>query len=205
MAPETVLLFGVGCSIAGLWHLAVTVNRLTCLIGAVTLLSYVLVYTPLKRRTWLNTLVGAVPGGLPPLMGWTAARGEAGAGGWGLFAILFFWQLAHFLAIAWIYRDEYERAGFVMLPSVDPDGSRTARQAVGHTAALLAVSLGPVALGLAGGVYAAGAVVLGLFFLAAAAAFARRLDAGRARRLFLASVLYLPLLLGLMVFDKLAP
>ena len=115
-------------------------NLLTSLLGAATLASYVFVYTPLKRITWLNTAVGAVPGALPPLMGWSAARGELSGEGWSLFAILFFWQIPHFLAIAWLYREEYEKAGFVMLPSLDPDGSRTARQAVSHTLGLLIVS-----------------------------------------------------------------
>ena len=140
MQPETVLVFGGVCSIGGLVYLAFAVNLLTSLLGAATLASYVFVYTPLKRITWLNTAVGAVPGALPPLMGWSAARGELSGEGWSLFAILFFWQIPHFLAIAWLYREEYEKAGFVMLPSLDPDGSRTARQAVSHTLGLLIVS-----------------------------------------------------------------
>ena len=124
-------------------HLAVFVNPLTSLLGAVTLLSYVLVYTPLKRVTTLNTAIGAIPGALPPLMGWTAARDSVSLEGWALFAILFFWQLPHFLAIAWLYREEYAKAGFVMLPSRDPDGVRTGRQAVSHTLGLIAVTIIP--------------------------------------------------------------
>jgi protoheme IX farnesyltransferase len=184
-------------------YLALAVNPLTALLGAVTLVSYVCVYTPLKRVTWLNTAVGAVPGALPPLMGWTAARGELSGEGWALFAILFFWQIPHFLAIAWMYRDEYAKAGFVMLPSIDPDGHRTARQAVSHTLGLLMVSLLPFLFRLTGRVYLFGALALGLGFIACALLFSRDLSLRRARQLFFASILYLPLLMGLMVLDKL--
>jgi len=203
MQPETVLIFGGAASMAGLLYLAFAVNLMTSLLGAATLASYVFVYTPLKRVTWLNTAVGAVPGALPPLMGWTAARNEIAGEGWSLFVILFFWQIPHFLAIAWMYRDEYAKAGFVMLPSVDPDGLRTGSQAVSHTLGLLTVSLAPFVFGLVGIVYLAGALVLGLIFLFAAVQFSRQLTRQRARQLFFVSILYLPLLLGLMVFDKL--
>ena len=202
MTPEMVLLFGAACTVTGLTYLALLVNPLTALLGAVTLASYVFVYTPLKRVTWLNTAIGAIPGALPPLMGWTAARGEVTTEGWSLFAILFFWQIPHFLAIAWIYREDYERAGFVMLPVVDPEGARTGRQAVSHTLGLLPISLFPVAFKLAGVVYLAGALVLGLMFLVCAIQFSRQLTLQRARQLFFASILYLPLLLILMVLDK---
>jgi protoheme IX farnesyltransferase len=203
MQPETVLIFGGLCSMVGLIYLALAVNVLTSLIGAVTLASYVFIYTPLKRVTWLNTAVGAIPGALPPVMGWTAARNELTGEGWALFAILFFWQIPHFLAIAWMYRDEYAQAGFVMLPSVDPEGFRTGRQAVSHTWALLIVSLLPFLFRLAGPVYLFGALALGILFLLSAVLFSRQLTRPRARQLFFASILYLPLLLGLMVFDKL--
>jgi heme o synthase len=202
MQPQTVLLLGGACGGVGLIYLALTVNLLTSLLGAITLASYLFIYTPLKRVTTLNTVVGAVPGALPPLMGWAAARNDLGLGGWSLFAILFFWQLPHFLAIAWIYRDQYERAGFVMLPVVDPAGTRTGRQAVSHTLGLLPVSLLPFLLHLAGPVYLFGALVLGLFFLWFAVQFSRHLTIPRARQLFFVSIIYLPLLLGLMVFDK---
>ena len=202
MMPETVLLFGAVCTVTGLTYLALLVNPLTALLGAVTLASYVFVYTPLKRVTWLNTAIGAIPGALPPLMGWTAARGEVTIEGWSLFAILFFWQIPHFLAIAWMYREDYERAGFVMLPMLDPSGTRTGRQAVSHTLGLLPISLFPVAFKLAGVVYLAGALALGLMFLACAIQFSRQLTLRRARQLFFASILYLPLLLILMVLDK---
>ena len=199
---ETVLVFGGACSVAGLIYLALAVNLLTALLGAFTLVTYVLVYTPLKRVTWLNTAIGAVPGGLPPLMGWTAVRNDLGSEGWALFAILFFWQIPHFLAIAWLYRDEYAKAGFMMLPAVDPEGRRTASQAVSHTLALLVASLCPVIFRSAGVVYFVGALVLGLAFFGFAVQFSRCLTLQRARKLFLMSIIYLPLLLGLMVLDK---
>ena len=148
-------------------------------------------------------MVGAIPGALPPLMGWTAARGEFGGGGWALFAILAFWQMPHFFAIAWIYKDEYAKAGFKMLPSVDPDGSRTAQQSVSHTIALLLVSLYPFVLHLAGSVYLVAALVLGGFYLWCAIQFGRRLDISSARKLFLASIVYLPVLLVVLVANKL--
>jgi protoheme IX farnesyltransferase len=177
-------------------------NSLTSILSGVTLLTYVFIYTPLKRITPLNTLVGAVPGALPPLMGWTAARGEISGEAWSLFGIMFLWQLPHFLAIAWLYREEYERAGFAMLSVFDPDGSRTGQQAVCHTLALLAISVSPFLFHLAGPFYLAGALLLGGTFLGFAIQFARKLTRWQARKLFYASILYLPILLGLMVIDK---
>ena len=200
--PETVLLFGIICTGAGLIILTVAVNLLTSFLGAVTLLSYLFIYTPLKRVTTLNTSVGAIAGALPPLMGWTAARGELGVGGWALFVILFLWQLPHFLAIAWMYKDEYGKAGFVMLPLVDPSGNRTGRTALGHTIVLLIVSLTPFMFGLSGIVYCFGAVILGAAFLAFALRFCLDLSRGRARQLFFMSIIYLPTLLAIMVLDK---
>ena len=143
MTPEAALIIGGVCAGAGVIWLALAVNQLTAMLGALTLASYLFVYTPLKRLTTLNTAVGAIPGALPPLMGWTAARGEVTGEGWALFAILFFWQLPHFLAIAWMYREDYARAGFVMLPVADPTGARTGKQALSHTLGLLPVSLCP--------------------------------------------------------------
>jgi heme o synthase len=202
LQPETVLIFGAACSIGGLVVLSAAVNLLTSFLGALTLVSYLFVYTPLKRKTWLNTAVGGIPGALPPLMGWTAARNDLDANGWALFAILFFWQVPHFLAIAWMYRDEYRRAGFVMLPTIDPDGFRTGRQAVNHSFGLAVASLLPVVLGLAGVVYFVGAALLSGLFLFCAFRFSMELTLARARRLFLVSIVYLPLLLILMVLDK---
>jgi len=202
LQPATVMIFGGACACAGLMYLALAVNLLTSVIGAVSLVSYLFIYTPLKRVTWLNTAIGAIPGGLPPLMGWTAARGQLSGEGWALFAILAFWQLPHFLAIAWIYRDEYAKAGFKMLPVVDPLGRRTGRQAVSHTLGLLPVSLCPFLFKLTGPVYLIGALALGLAFLWFAIQFSRQLTVPRARQLFLVSILYLPLLLTVMVLDK---
>jgi len=202
LQPQTVLLLGVGMSIAGMVELATMVNPLTALLGAATLGSYLFVYTPLKCRTPLNTLVGAIPGALPPLMGWTAATGQVSAGGWSLFTLLFVWQLPHFMAIAWMYRDDYAKAGFKMLSALDSDGSRTAAAGVRYTLALLPFSLAPVALHIAGRFYAVGAILLGVGFLALAIQFARSRTRERARQFFFASILYLPLVLGLLVFDK---
>lgn len=202
LQPTTVMLFGGICSVTGLIYLALLVNLLTALIGAVTLVSYLFIYTPLKRVTWLNTAIGAIPGALPPLMGWTAARNELSAEGWTLFAILALWQLPHFFAIAWIYRDDYAKGGFQMLPNIDPDGSRTGQQAVSNTIALLFVSLCPFAFRMTGPVYLACALLLGAGYLWCAIQFSRQLTMGRARQLFLASIIYLPLLLSAMVWDK---
>ena len=201
LRPEEALVFGLALSGAGL-ALLVFVNPLTLLLGAASLAIYVLVYTPLKRISSLSTVVGAVPGALPPLMGWAAARGSIGDAGLGLFAILFLWQLPHFLAIGWLYRDDYARGGFPMLAVTDRDGSSTGRQAVLYATALLPVTLAAGLLASAGKGYLWGALLLGLGFLGCAAVFAWRRTTADARRLFFASVLYLPLVLGLMVFDR---
>lgn len=202
LQPTTVAIFGGISSVAGLVYLALAVNLLTSVLGAVTLVSYLFIYTPLKRVTWLNTAIGAIPGALPPLMGWTAARGELSGEGWALFAILAFWQLPHFFAIAWMYRDEYARAGFVMLPNVDPGGRSTGQQTVSHTFSLLIASLCPFAFKMSGMIYLVGAILLGAGFLYCAIQFSRHLTLARAKQLFLASIIYLPLLLALMVWDK---
>ena len=203
LQPATVAIFGGACSVIGLVYLAVLVNPLTSVLGAVTSISYLFIYTPLKRVTWLNTLVGAIPGALPPLMGWTASRNELSGEGWALFAILAFWQIPHFMAIAWLYKEEYAKAGFVMLPNVDADGSRTAHQSVSNTIALLLASLCPFALGLNGKIYLAVALVLGAGYFWCAVRFARQLTMQRARQLFLASIIYLPLLIAALVGNKL--
>ncbi len=203
LQPATVAIFGGVCSVAGLIYLAALVNPLTSVMGAVASISYLFIYTPLKRVTWVNTLVGAIPGALPPLMGWTAARNELSGEGWTLFAILAFWQIPHFMAIAWLYREEYAKAGFVMLPNVDADGRRTAQYAVTNTLALFIVSLCPFLLKMNGPVYLVTATILSAGYFVCAMRFARQLSARRARQLFLASIIYLPLLLGAMVYDKL--
>jgi heme o synthase len=202
LGPQQVLLVGGAAAVLGLAYLALAVNLTTSMLGALSLVTYLFVYTPLKRVTWLNTLVGAVPGALPPLMGWTAARGELSGAGLVLFGIQACWQVPHFMAIAWLYREEYARAGFIMLPVLDATGRRTSRLAAGFAFALLLVSFGPFVLGLAGPVYLTGALVLGLVFAGCAVRFWRGRTEACARRLFYASLLYLPVLLGVMVWDK---
>src|SRR5882724_6190182 len=159
LQPATVAIFGGVTSVAGLIYLALAVNLLTSVLGAVMLVSYLFIYTPLKRVTWLNTAIGAIPGALPPLMGWTAARNELGGEGWALFAILAFWQQPHFFATAWTYREDYAKAGFVMLPNIDPNGSRTAQQSISNTIALVFASLCPFALGMSGRIYLVAALI----------------------------------------------
>jgi protoheme IX farnesyltransferase len=198
----TAISFGGLLATAGVLLLAVKVNGLTAALSAATLVLYLLVYTPLKSRTSLCTVVGAIPGALPPVMGWVAARGTLDPGAWALFGVLFFWQLPHFLAIAWLHREDYARAGYPMLPVLDPEGGSTARQVVLQTLALILISLAPVALGLAGGAYLAGAAALGLGFLAFGVAFARVRSRPRARRLFFASLAYLPGLLALLALGR---
>jgi protoheme IX farnesyltransferase len=202
LQPQTVLMVGCVAALLGVVYLARGVNLTTSLVGTLSLVCYLFVYTPLKRVTWLNTLVGAVPGALPPLMGWTAARGELSSEGLALFAIQACWQVPHFMAIAWIYREEYARAGFKMLPVIDPQGRRTGRQALGYALALLLVSFCPFMFHLAGSIYLVSALVLGLIFVWFAFQFARDAAVARARQLFYASLIYLPLLLAVMVLDK---
>ena len=203
ISAEAALLLGGACSVVGLLALAAWVNLLVAVLGAVTLVTYLFIYTPLKRKSEWNTIIGAIPGALPPLMGWAAARGEVDPLGWTMFGILFFWQVPHFMAIAWIYRDDYDKAGFVMMPSVADGEARTGRQAISHTLFLVIASLMPFTMKLAGAVYVSGAVLLGGLFLWAAVRFSRQLTRQSARVLFFVSIIYLPLLLGLMVVDKL--
>lgn len=201
MSADAALLWGSALASTGILGLALAVEPLTAVLAALTLVLYVFVYTPMKTRTSLATIVGAVPGAAPPLLGWTAAGGGIELGGWVLFAILFLWQLPHFLAIAWLYREDYRAAGMVLLTIDDPDFGRTARQAALWTVALLPVSLVPSAIRLAGVAYLAGALVLGGLFLAVAIDFARRPAVPSAKRLLLASVSYLPALLAVLVAD----
>jgi protoheme IX farnesyltransferase len=201
MAPPEALAFGLAVAGAGLVLLA-TINALTATLGLAALASYVLAYTPLKRITSLCTVVGAIPGALPPMMGWAAARGSVDAGAWALFGVLFLWQLPHFLAIGWIYREDYARGGFPMLTVLDGDGRSTARQMMLYSAALIPVTLAAGALASAGIGYLSGALALGLVFFAASTRFAWKRSVAAARVLFLVSILYLPALLGLLVFDR---
>jgi protoheme IX farnesyltransferase len=201
LAPVEAFLFGAGITVAAEIYLALLVNPLTALLGLFVIAGYLFLYTPLKTRTSLSTVVGAFPGAMPPLMGWTAARGEMGLESWILFAILFLWQFPHFLAIAWMYREDYARAGIVMLPVVEPAGHVTGQQIVMCTLMLVPVSLLPTTIGLAGNVYFYGALGLGLLFLYSSICAALSHSRQAARRLLLASVLYLPLLFLLMVLD----
>lgn len=201
LSAASALWFGVALSVIATLYLAVSVNALSAALGVVTLASYLFVYTPLKTKTTLSTVLGAFPGAMPPFIGWVAARGEAGVEAWILFAILFLWQFPHFLAIAWMYRDDYARAGIKMLPVVEPEGRVTGQQIISYTLMLLPVSLLPAFVNLAGSVYFVGALVLGLIFLyfSVRAAFVRTV--WQARQLLLASVLYLPVLFALMVIN----
>jgi heme o synthase len=202
LLPWEALLFGVGLTVLAEIYLAALVNPLTGLLGLTVIAGYLFAYTPLKTRTSLSTMVGAFPGAVPPLIGWAAARGEISIEAWVLFAILFLWQFPHFLAIAWMYREDYGRANILMLPVVEPDGRVTAQQIVVYTVLLLPVSLLPTALGISGRIYLFGAIVLGLLFLYSSLRAAFSKSRQEARRLLLASVIYLPLLFILMVINR---
>jgi protoheme IX farnesyltransferase len=200
LQPVEVLAFGLALTLGGLIYLAAVVRQpLAVLVAVFTVVSYVLLYTPLKRRTTLNTLVGAVPGALPPVIGWTAARGDLGPEALALFLILFIWQVPHFLAIAWIYREDYARAGLRMLPAADPTGRLTGRQMTLYCLTLIPVSLLPCLLGEAGPAYLMAAIALGLAFLASALGFLHEVSTDQARRVLKASLIYLPVLLALLL------
>jgi protoheme IX farnesyltransferase len=194
-------IFGAVLAGCGLAVLAVSANMAAALLALATLVIYLVVYTPMKRRSPAATLVGAVPGALPPLIGWAAAHGGASLGGWTLFGIVFLWQIPHFMAIAWLYRDDYKSAGFPMLPVVEPSGRRTGQHAVLYAAALVPVSLTPSFVGISGTIYFWVALALGLALLGLAAAFAAGRSERAARWLFFGSITYLPLLWAAMVFD----
>ena len=200
-APEAVRYAAV-LSIAGLIVLGAGVNGLAAAVALTTLASYAVVYTPLKRRTSFATVIGAIPGALPPVIGWAAAENGLSLGAWVLFGILFLWQLPHFLAIAWMYREDYARAGLPMLPVIEPDGRSTARQAVVYAAALLPLALAPTLVGMSGTIYFAGALVLTLVFVAMAGRFALSRAVRDARNLFFWSIIYLPILWTLMIADR---
>ena len=201
ITPPEALVFGIlQCAVAEI-YLYFLVNPLTAGLGLTVIIGYVFMYTPLKTRTSASTAIGAIPGAMPPLMGWTAASNEITVGAWALFAMLFLWQFPHFLAIAWMYREQYAKAGILMLPVVEPEGKITARQIVLFTIMLVPISLAPFFLGFAGLIYLVGGTVLGLWFLAESVLMARAKTNERARRLLLVSVIYLPLIFGLLVFD----
>jgi heme o synthase len=204
MNPTDALMMGVVLSAGGLLYLAFLVNILTSFLGVITLVSYVFVYTPLKTRTPLCTLVGAVPGAIPPMMGWTAATESLDVGAWLLFIILFLWQMPHFFALAQMYRDDYARGGFPMLSVVDPGGSRVGVQIVSHTFLLIPASIAPYFFGMTGTAYLIGAGILSVGFLIFGVIAAFQKTYASSRKLFLASIFYLPLMLILMVADKVA-
>jgi protoheme IX farnesyltransferase len=193
--------FGLVLAAAGVGLLAVWANALAAFLALVTLVTYLVLYTPMKRRSTLATLVGAVPGALPPLIGWAAARGTLSAGGWALFAIVFLWQIPHFMAIAWMYREDYRNAGFPLLPVVEPDGRRTGRHAVIYAGLLLPVSLVPSLVGVSGAAYFWTALVLGMALVALAARFAATRSEAFARALFVGSIVYLPLIWAMMILN----
>ncbi len=202
IGTKNALLLGLICGLLGGLILYFFVNTLTAALGTFTLASYVLLYTPLKRRTSLNTVVGAIPGAIPPVMGWTAITGSLAPAAVAMFAILFIWQIPHFLAIAVLYREDYRKGGFQMLPVIDSSGRMTGRQILFYAAALIPITLVPAMLGISGRLYFVSAMILGLalmYFAAGAAIRRTRLDA---RRLFLASIIYLPILLTMLMLDR---
>jgi heme o synthase len=202
MSVEEGMIIGVGCSIAGILWLALGTNLLAGVLAAVTIGSYVFVYTPLKRVTTLNTIVGALPGALPPVIGWAAARGRIDFEAWILFAILFLWQMPHFLALAWLFREDYKQAGFVMLGGTDQSAAMIGRQSLLYTMALISVSLLPAMVGLATGWYFVVAAATGIYFGWMSLQFALHGSQKSARQLFVASIVYLPITLGALVLTR---
>lgn len=204
LSAPAALVFGIAISALGFAELALGVNLLTALLGLFTLASYLFVYTPLKQRSPHSTTIGAIPGAMPPLIGYAAASGTLTAEAWILFAILFLWQFPHFYAIAWMYREDYERAGIRMLPVVKPDGESTARQIALYSLALLPISIVPKLLAMTGDVYVIGALAIGGYFLWSTLNIVRDRTRLQARKVLLASIVYLPILYGLMVIDRVA-
>jgi protoheme IX farnesyltransferase len=201
VSPDDARTFGAVLSAMGVLLLAVTANLAAAALALATLVVYVVIYTPMKRRSPASTLVGAIPGALPALIGWAAASGSVSIGGWTLFAIVFLWQIPHFMAIAWMFRADYGRAGFPMLPVIEPDGRRTGRQAVIYSIALLPVSLTPSFVGVSGQFYLYTAAVLGLALIALAVRFAQSRSDAAARALFFGSITYLPLIWAAMILN----
>jgi heme o synthase len=202
MRPHEALVIGVALSIFGATYLAIVCNALSAALAAITIIVYIFGYTPLKLVSTFNTALGAIPGAIPPMIGWAAVRGTLNAGAWMLFAILFFWQLPHFFAIAWMYRDDYVRAGFQMISSDDQSGERSASQSVFFCMILFVVAGLPAFLGIATVFYLLAELILGIVFIAVAMRFLKTKAPGDARRLFLTSIIYLPLLLGALVLSK---
>jgi protoheme IX farnesyltransferase len=202
MTARRALWFGIVLAVAGAAELWIWVNPLSSILGLFTLAAYLFVYTPMKSRTHLSTVVGALPGAVPPLMGFAASSGILTREAWSLFFILFIWQFPHFLAIAWMYRDDYARAGIRMLPVVEPDGQSTSRQIILYASTLIPISLFPFLFGMSGKIYLVGALILGFWFLYTGVRVAFDRTNVRARHVLLASVIYLPMIYGLMVLDR---
>lgn len=202
MLPRDALVIGGALSVGGVAYLAIATNVLAAALAATTIVVYIFAYTPMKRISSTNTLVGAIPGALPPMVGWAAARGSVEWPAWSLFAILFCWQMPHFFAIAWMYRDDYARAGFRMLSNSDADGARSGRQSVLFALLLILASCLPAWLGLTSRMFLPAEALLGICFAAMALRFGRRRGAREARQLFVASIVYLPLLLLILVLTK---
>jgi protoheme IX farnesyltransferase len=202
MTARRALWFGIALAVAGAAELWIGVNPLASVLGIFTLAAYLFVYTPMKSRTHLSTVVGALPGAVPPLMGYAASSGILNREAWALFFILFIWQFPHFLAIAWMYREDYARAGIRMLPVVEPDGQSTSRQIILYASTLIPISLFPFLFGMSGKIYLVGALILGFWFLYTGVRVALDRTNVRARAVLLASVIYLPMIYGLMVFDR---
>jgi protoheme IX farnesyltransferase len=202
MRPAEALALGMVLSIFGVGYLAIVCNVLSAALAAITIVIYIFAYTPLKRTSTANTIVGAIPGAIPPMIGWAAARGRIDSGAWSLFAILALWQLPHFFAIAWMYRDDYSRAGFRMISSDDKTGERSASQSVFFCILLLIIAGLPASLGIVTMFYVPFELALGGLFIAVAMRFLRLRTAASARLLFITSIIYLPLLLGVLVLTK---
>lgn len=202
LSPREALVFGIILCVSAEIYLFLAVNTLTALLGLAVIIGYVLIYTPLKTVTTASTAIGAIPGAMPPLMGWTAAAGEISLSSWFLFATLFLWQFPHFLAIAWMYREQYKKAGIKMLPVIEENGKYTARQIVVFAVMLLPVSVAPFFFGISGMIFLIGAVVLGLWFLFVSVQTARSKSVVMARKLMFVSVLYLPVFFLLMVLGR---
>lgn len=202
MRPREALIAGTVLSIAGVVYLALAVNLLSAFLAAITIALYILAYTPLKKISTTNTLVGAIPGAIPPMIGWVAAQGSLGAGAWSLFVLLFFWQMPHFFALAWLYREDYTRAGFRMVANDDDAGLRSSSQSVLFCMLLLIVAGVPGYIGLTKPIYVPIALALSGAFITMAMRFHGKRTPRNARALFLGSIIYLPLLLGALVLTK---
>jgi len=202
ISPQNALIFGIIIVIVGTIILAVKTNLLTGFLSLLTAFMYVLIYTPMKRVTWLNTSLGSIPGALPPIGGWAAATNSIDSGAWILFAILYLWQHPHFFAIAWMCKDDYEKAGFKMLPVIEPDGNRTIRQILWHLSLLFPISLLPVIIGMNGNIYLYGVLIITLYYFLSAFPMLYKKSYKNASRILKASVLYLPALMIIIIIDK---